>query len=231
MEKNNLKPAQQDLAAAPQQPAGAQSGEIEIDLVELFYRMLESVQYIIIAALIGAIISFLFTSFIIKPKYQATAKLYVLNSSNSVINLQDLQIGTSLASDYTEVFKNWHVHEKVIERLNLPYTYNTIASKINVNVPTGTRVLYITATADSPDEAKAITDTYADVAREFIATTMDTKEPNTFQEALRPTTPSSPNKSRNTALGFILGALLAMGIITLRYITDDKLHSTDDVEK
>ena len=69
MEKNNLKPAQQDLAAAPQQPAGAQSGEIEIDLVELFYRMLESVQYIIIAALIGAIISFLFTSFIIKPKY------------------------------------------------------------------------------------------------------------------------------------------------------------------
>ena len=76
-----------------------------------------------------------------------------------MINLQDLQIGTSLASDYVEVFKNWHVHENVIKRLGLPYSYNTLSSKISVSVPSNTRVLYITATADSADEAKALADT------------------------------------------------------------------------
>ena len=119
----------------------------------------------------------------------------------------------------------------VIQRLGLSYTYRELQNMINVSNPTNTRILYISAISTDPEEAKSIADTYAEVAREFIATTMDTREPNVFEEALRPTTPTSPSKSRNVAIGFILGALLACGIITVRYLMDDKIHSSEDVEK
>ena len=97
--------------------------EVEIDLVELMYRLLEKAKFIVLAALIGAILSGAYTLWFVTPLYSATAKLYVVNSNaNSVIDLSALQIGTQLASDYKEVFSNWHVHERVLEKLGLSYT-------------------------------------------------------------------------------------------------------------
>ena len=233
MEKN-LRPAGQDNNLTV--PAAiVEDKEREIDLVELFYRILENVRYIILAAVIGAVVMFLYTNMFVTPMYRTVSKLYVLNSNNSVINIQDLQIGSSLATDYQEVFLNWNLHELAIQKLEeitgKHYTYNGVSSRISVSMPNSTRVMYITATSPDPDEAKLLADTYADVAREFIATRMDTKEPNVFQYALRPSAPYSPNKSRNTAMGFLLGAFIALAVITLRYLMDDKVHSSEDVEK
>ena len=232
MDYSKNMPAERNEAQLTAAMNSATDQEIaEIDVVELFYRLLENIRYIIVAALIGALLSWAYTVVIVSPKYTATSKLYVLNTGDSAIALSDLQIGTYLASDYQEVFKNWHVHEMVIERLDLPYSYKTLTNMIKVTNPNNTRILYISATSTDPEEAKSIADTYAEVAREFIATTMDTREPNLFEEALRPTSPSSPSKSRNVMLGFILGFIIACGVITVKYLMDDKIHSSDDVEK
>ena len=207
------------------------SDQSEIDLLELFYRLVENVRYIIIAAVIGGLLAWLYTTMFIDPLYTATAKLYVLNTGSTSINVQDLQLSNYLASDYQEVFKNWHVHDMVIERLNLPYTYKQMSNMLSVSNPTNTRILYISVTTKDPAQSKLIADTYASVAQEFIATTMDTREPNVFEEALLPSAPSSPNKSRNLVIGILLGVIIACGIIVLRYLTDDKIHSSEDVEK
>ncbi|MBR2572638.1 MAG: hypothetical protein IKE30_11045 [Clostridia bacterium] len=217
----------------PVQTAGEviEREEETIDLLELFYRLIEKAKYIILAALLGAVIAGLITVFLITPKYKATAKLYVMNTGESAINLSDLQIGTYLANDYQEVFKNWHVHERVIEALGLPYSYRQIERMISITNPNDTRILYITITDTDPQEAKQIADTYAAVAKEFIATTMDTKEPSLFEEALLPSAPSSPSKVRNVVIGFMLGFVLACAVVTVRFLMDDKIRSSDDVTK
>ncbi len=230
MEKAKSRLTAQTTALSTQTEAET-GDQFEIDLVELFFRLVENAKYIISAALIGAVAAWLFTVLLIAPKYTATSKLYVLNAGDSAINLQDLQIGNYLASDYQEVFKNWHVHEMVIQKLDLPYSYKRLSDMVSVSNPTNTRILYIKVTSTDPDQAKAIADAYAEVAREFIATTMDTKEPNMFEEALRPSSPSSPSRSCNVLIGFFLGALAAIGIITVRFLLDDKIHSSEDVEK
>ena len=230
MEKMRTKPVTHEMAQLNPE-SREQTGEYEIDLLELFYRLVENVKYIIAAALIGVVLAWLYTTILVDPLYTATSKLYVLNAGDSAINLSDLQIGNYLASDYQEVFKNWHVHEMVIDRLGLPYNYTQIGNMISVSNPTNTRILYIKATSKSPEEAKSLADTYASVAQEFIATTMDTREPNIFEEALEPTRPSSPNVRRNMLLGFVIGFIAACGVITIRYLMDDKIHSSEDVEK
>ena len=106
----------------------ANNEELEIDLVELVYRLIERMRYIIAAALLGAVLAGLVTAFLIKPKYTSTSKLYVLNSKDSAINLSDLQIGNYLAKDYSEVFKNRHVHQRVIDNLGLTYTVRQISN-------------------------------------------------------------------------------------------------------
>lgn len=207
------------------------SDTMEIDLVELMYRLLEKAKYIILAALLGAILAGGITYWLITPKYTATSKLYVVNSANSVIDLSALNMGTQLASDYKEVFSNWHVHERVLEKLDLPYSYTQLNKMISVTNSDSQRILHINVTTTTPEEAKLMADTYAQVAQEFIAETMSTQRPNIFEEALRPTSPSSPNKTRNIILGFMLGAIVAAGIVVVQFIVDDKIHSEEDITK
>lgn len=205
--------------------------EAEIDLVELMYRLLEKWAIIVLSCILGAVIACAYTLFMVTPQYTATSKLYVVNSKDSAINLSDLQIGNYLASDYMEVFSNWHVHEMVLERLGLPYSYKQLSNMITVTNPNDTRILYIKAVSPDPQEAKDLADTYAEVAREFIAVKMDTEQPNIFEEALLPTAPSSPNKTKNVLLGFLLGMVVSCGIIILQFLMDDRLRSSDDIEK
>ena len=205
--------------------------ETEIDLGELFLRLLDKWYIIVVAALIGTLISGVWTFYFVTPMYEATTKLYILNSSNSAINLSDLQIGSQLATDYTYVFQNWFVHEKVIDELGLPYTYKDMDSLIRVSNPNGTRLLNITVTSPDPAEAQLIATTYAKVGREFITAIMKTDEPTVFQEARLPDKPSSPSKTRNLIIGFLIGALIACAVIVIDFIRDDKVRTSEDVTK
>lgn len=216
------------------QPLVGQSEESvdgEIDLVELLYRLIEKWKIIVLACLCGALIAAVCTFYFITPMYTATSKLYVVNAKDSAINLSDLQIGNYLASDYMEVFSNWHVHEMVLQRLGLDYTYSQLAEMVSVENPKDTRILYVNVASDDPQEAKDMADTYAQVAREFIAVKMDTEQPNIFEEALLPSRPSSPNKSRNIIMGFMIGLILSCSVTIAQFLMDDRLRSADDIEK
>lgn len=205
--------------------------EMEIDLMELFYRLLERAKYIIAAALVGAIVMAFYSFALATPTYEATSKLYVMNSTSSAVDLSALQIGSYLATDYMEVFETWEVQEMVMQNLGLDYTYEQLSKKISVTNPSNTRILYITASADSPKEATALANEFASVAKQYISTTMLTDEPTVFSEALEPLNPVSPSKGRNTILGFLLGAIAAIGVFTVQFILDDKLKTADDIRK
>jgi capsular polysaccharide biosynthesis protein len=222
--QNPLSRAPDDLMAEGEKGAGR-----EIDLMELFFRLLESWKYILAAALIGAVLAGVYTLEFITPVYEATAKLYVMNSGDSAINLADLQIGSYLASDYQEVFKTWEVHEMVLSDLHLDYSYQHMQSMLSVSNPADTRILYITVSSSDPREAMDIANEYATVAKKYISKTMATEEPNVLSSALMPTRPVKPNKTMNVMIGLLAGALLAVGVIMIRFVTDDKLKTVDDV--
>ena len=202
----------------------------EIDLVALAIRFLEKAHWIILTALLGAVLAGVYVYFGATPVYETTSKIYIVGS-DTTISLADLQIGSNLAADYQEVFKNWHVHELVDKRLNRNYSYSKLAGMVRVSNPPNTHVLYVTVKSTDPDEAKLLADTYAQVAREFIAAKMDMREPNIFEEAKKRDTPVSPQKTRTIIIGFLIGALLAMAVITIRFLNDDRIMTGEDITK
>ncbi len=212
---------------------GGDQGEMEIDLVELFYRLLEKIRILILAAVLGALIAAVYTFYFVTPIYEATSRLYVLNSKDSVVNLSDLQMGSNLANDYIEVFSTWNVSQRVLENLGLEgkYTINQAKRMVNVTNSTGTRILNITVASSDNEEARAMALEYARVAKEFIASTMGTDEPTFFEEPLLPTTPSSPNKTQNIAIGFIAGLFVAAAVVVIQFFVDDRVRSAEGIER
>lgn len=199
-----------------------------IDLMDLVYHLAAGWKVIVCAALICAVIAGVYTVYFVTPMYEATSILYVL-SPESILNISSLQLGTALTSDYIKVFDMWEVHEAVIANLNLDYTYTQMRENLTVTNSTGTRMLDISFTSPSPAEAAAIANEYAKVASEYIQEIMSTDKPNIMSLALEPANPVSPSRTRNILLGFGFGAVLAAVIITIRFLTDDKIKTADEI--
>ena len=210
---------------------GTQPAANTIDLVELMYRLLGQWKLIVCLAVVLALAAGIYTVFLVTPMYEATSTIYVLSRSDSAINMADLQIGTALTSDYIKVFKMWEVHEEVISNLNLPYSYTQMCDGLSVVNDADTRMLDITFKSPSPEEAAAVANEYAKVASQYIADTMSTDKPNIMSVALVPSNPVSPNKTKNVMLGFLLGAVLARGYITIQMIMDDKYKTAEDIRR
>lgn len=208
-----------------------QNGYVTIDLEELFYRVLAAWKWLIALMIVGGILAGLFTSFFITPTYKATSTIYVLSNKDSVINMSDLQLGSALTNDYIKIFNIWEVHEQVISNLNLPYSYKTIQKMVSPTNTANTRMIDITVTSTNPKEAADIANEYASVVSQYIADTMAVEKPTIMSEALVPVTPDSPKKSRNIILGILLGFIMVVAFVTIKYITDDKIKTADDVFK
>ena len=207
------------------------NAELEIDLVELMYRLIEKAKWIIAAALIGMVISGVYTKFFVTPTYEATSKLYVQERKDKMVDLSSLNLATQLAADYVQVFNNWHVHESVIRSLDLPYTYRQIQRMLTINIPDDTRIIEITVTSADPQEAYDIAMAYAKVAPAFIEAKMETSRPNIFEEARIPTKPASPNTMLNVAIGTFLGAAAAVAVIFVQFVSDDRVRNAEILQK
>lgn len=207
------------------------NGDLEIDLVELMYRMLEKIKWIIGAAMVGMLIAGVFTRFFVTPVYEATSKLYVQESPDKVVDLSAINLSTQLAADYVQVFNNWHVHEGVINSLKLPYSYREIQRMLTINIPDGTRIIEITVTSTDPEEAYDIAMAYAKVAPAFIEAKMETMRPNVFEEARVPSRPASPNMMLNVFIGTFLGAAVAIAIIFIQFVSDDRVRNAEMLQK
>ena len=205
--------------------------EMEIDPIELMRQMLAHIGLILFIAILCMAIAGVYTFYFATPIYESTAKLYVLNSGDSAINLSDLQVGSYLASDYIEVFNTWEVHDMVVKNLNLPYSNAHMQDMVSVSNPSNTRILSITVQSTDPHEAMEVANEYAAVAIQFISKTMSTEEPNIMSEALEPVYPTTPKKTLNIVFGFVVGLLLSAGAITLRFVIDDKIKTADDIRK
>ena len=71
----------------------------------------------------------------------------------------------------------------------------------------------------------------ANAVAENIASVMATDKPSIAEKAVTPGAPSSPNFMKNIAMGGIVGAALAVGLIVLGYMMDDTIKTEEDVRK
>ncbi|MCM1569679.1 MAG: Wzz/FepE/Etk N-terminal domain-containing protein [Roseburia sp.] len=206
--------------------------EVEIDLLDLGLYLLEKIHYIILCFLAGAVLFNAFAYFLIKPTYQSTAKLYVVSASeDAIVNLSDLNIGSSLTSDYEELMLSYPVLDQVIDRLGLRMTYEKLAKMITLVNPKDTRMLNITVTSTSPQMACDIANTLANISVEYLPDTMSTRAPNVAQVARVADKKTDPSYLKYTIIGAFLGALVYCLILVTGYLLDDTIHTPEDMEK
>ena len=206
---------------------------IEVNVVQLLKALWVKKLVILLAAIVIGGASFAYSSFIIKPMYRSTTRIYVVNRNQSDkpgLTNQDLQAGTYLVKDYREIILSQDVLEKVVTDLGLTIDAKALAKKVQVTVPADTRIVSISVSDYKPDEASRIANALREVAAQKIITVTRVSDVTTLEEARPAIAPSSPNIRRNTVIGVGLGAGLVIVVVLLIELFDDRVKRPEDIE-
>ena len=207
---------------------------VEIDVLSLVKTLWRRKFLIVVTAFVMAIVALGYSTFIIKPNYTSTTRIYVVNrkaNENSTLTNQDLQAGTYLVKDYKEIILSQDVLAKVIDDLKLNVQPSALAKKINVTVPTDTRIVSIAVSDGDAKEAARIANSLRQIAAEKIIAVTKVSDVTTLEEAEVPNSPSSPNIRRNTLIGFLAGGVFISVVILVVEVLDDRVKKPEDVEE
>ena len=206
---------------------------LEIDVLQLFRALWKRKLVILLVAIITSSVAFAYSTFVIKPEFTSTTRIYVVNRNQgekSGLTNQDLQAGSYLVKDYREIILSQDVLEKVVSDLKLDLTPKGLANKIKVTVPVDTRIVSISVNDRVPEEASRIANSLREVAAQKIISITRVSDVTTLEEARPAISPSSPNIRRNTVIGAGLGASLVIVVVLLIELFDDRVKRPEDIE-
>ena len=206
---------------------------MEIDVFHLLKILWKRKLLIVLVAFVTGAVAFAYSSFIVKPEFTSTTRIYVVNRNQGDkpgLTNQDLQAGSYLVKDYREIILSQDVLEKVATDLKLDLPPKGLASKIKVTVPVDTRIVSISVTDRAPEEASRIANSLREVAAQKIISVTRVSDVTTLEEARPATSPSSPNIRRNTMVGFLAGAVVMVVAVLLVELLDTRVKRPEDIE-
>lgn len=206
-----------------------ENDEIEIDLRAFFLKLKTKWLTCILGLLIGAVLALGYSVFLTDSKYQSTAMVYLRGNDSSSISIQDLQVGTQLTKDYEIIFKSRPVLESTIDELNLDMSTKELSNLISITNTEDTRILSITATADTPELAKDIANSIMNNGVQKVSE-IDAQQPYVVETAIENSARVGMSRSRTTILGAVAGLVITLGYIFLRFVLSDNITSADDLE-
>ncbi|WP_067530924.1 polysaccharide biosynthesis tyrosine autokinase [Nocardia crassostreae] len=185
------------------------------------------------AGLLGGLFG-LAASLAATPQYEAHATLYVSTKAGpEVANASYQEPGASqqLALSLAKLLKTEVVAERVVRSLHLDTSPSGLASNISATVQPETVLIDITVTDSAPESAREIANTlafeFADYVEELNRTSvamLPAAQVSLIQPALAPSTPVSPNTTRNIGLGVLGGLLAGIAAANLRDRADRSLR-------
>ncbi|MDD3228840.1 MAG: Wzz/FepE/Etk N-terminal domain-containing protein [Oscillospiraceae bacterium] len=206
---------------------------LEINLTQIFKALWHRLWAIILAAVIAGGALFSYAAFFVTPLYEAQALLYVNNSSFSLgstsfsISSSELTAAQSLVDTYIVILKTRTTLNEVIEKAGVDYSYEELSEMIASEPVNNTEVFSIKVTSDSPQEAESIANTIAEILPNKIADIVDGSSVRVVDYAVVPAEKASPNITLFTAIGVLIGIVLACMLIIIREMMDTQIHSED----
>jgi len=206
--------------------------EMEIDLGELIMALLYKWWIILLTGIVVAAGAFCIAKFAIEPTYESTTSVYVISrQKEDATTTSDITLGTQLMKDIAALAKSRTVAEEVIKDLSLDMKISQFNGLVDVTSGSDTRFLSIKVTHTSPEMAQIIANKVRDEVAERAVAVMKVEAVNVADYANLPTEKAAPSISKYTVLGGALGVFLAAGVIAVGFLLNDRIISSDDVEK
>lgn len=211
---------------------------VELDLKD-YIRILRKrigliLAFVVVISMVTAIASYLW----LQPIYQASTKL-IVNKSNESVNVGQLDINTvnlniRLIDTYKEIIKTPVIMDQVVqEHPELGLTSEQLTARVKVSSVNNTQVMTLSVQDPSYRKATEIVNAISLVFIQEIPSIMKVDNVSLLAPANPNKTPSQvkPQPVLNTAIAFIVSLMIAVGLTFLLEYMDDTIRTEQDVEQ
>ena len=208
--------------------------EQTLDFKVIFYLVRKNIVWIILAAVIGATATFLFSKYMLDEKYTSSAQVYISNSQGlrSEIDAGALSAARSMASTYCIILQSDKAKALLKEALVKNQTYIDAPHKgysYSVSVRDESEVLKISVTTRDPNLSAEICNEMVNVSERLIGEIFsDSGRSHSLGSAKPSTTPSSPNVKSNMLIGTVIATLLSGALFVLWALLDNRVKDEAD---
>lgn len=205
----------------------------EIDLLELSQKILKRWWVILILGVFFGLLAFTVSKATLVPIYQANSTFFIGKEQGGLSNLSlsDLQVGNKLAVDYQELIKTNLVVEEVINVMNLDLTISQFKSNIGVRTIEESRFMNLFYKDTDPERAKAVVNELSEILAVKAVEIVGVESIQIVDYAKLPLSPIGSGLKKNTAVGAVLGIVLALFLIFIEMILKDSINTEEEIEK
>jgi len=212
---------------------------VEIDLHRIFAALWHKIWLVILVAVLCAVLTFVFVFNFVDPLYEASAMFYVNNSDISVgsasldISSADITASKDLVESYIVILNTRETLQDVIDYAGVDLNYGKLRGMISAASVNSTEIFRVVVTSKNPEEAYKIADAIQYILPDRIDGIIDGTTARIVDSAVKPSKdhPSSPNYTKNTMIGFIVGFLLMAAVVILQEVFDITIRSEEDMEQ
>ena len=182
---------------------------------------------IVAAALIAAMLAFMFVDYTYKPKYITTATFVVSSGSTTSTTYTNLTSANNAATVFTEVLNSSILRKKVLEEVGIPY----FDGSISASVASETNLLVMTVTGSDPRQvflmAKGVIQHHNTVSgKALLGTVIELLDAP--DAPLYPV--NTPNMVVSVAKAAILAACAVAGILMVQAYLSDRIRSRSEAD-
>ena len=202
--------------------------DVEIDILHILTMLWRKAWIVVLCGVLVGAICFCVAAFMITPTYSSTVMIYVNNSSISVgstnITLSELNAAQGLVKTYIVILQSRATLNAVAETAGVDYSYEKLRGMINAGAVNGTEVFSVTVTGDDPYEAKNIANAVGEVLKERVEKIIDGSSMQIVDAPVASNKKVSPNVTKYTAAGIIIGVILSSAVLIVADILDDVIR-------
>lgn len=207
--------------------------EETISLQEIVTLLKKKAVLILSMFFIGIGLSALITFMVITPKYSAASQLIATsqNKDNTNANTDSINSNLMMINTYKDFIKGRVVTETAREKLEkdegFKGTADDIKNMIAVEQTQQSQMFSIVVTSEDPQEAATVANVVSEIFKKEAKEYTDADKVSVISKADLPTSPVSPNKKVNLAIGGILGLIIGIGLSLLSQLFNRTVKSID----
>lgn len=209
---------------------------MELDLRRILTALWRKSWLMVLVAALCAAAVLLGTWLLVTPQYQASVMFYVNNNSMSLgdgaagITSSDISASQSLVSTYIVILQTWETMTDVINHSGVLRTYEELSKMVTAEAVADTQVFRVVVTSPNAEEAWEIAKAITQVLPLRISGIIEGTSAQMVDSAQIPVKPYAPSYPKSALIGFMIGLALTGGLIVLKEIFDDRLHTAEQVE-
>lgn len=205
----------------------------ELDFQQLVSSLARRGWIIVLASILGAVLTLAGTFFLVTPRYESSAMFYVNNSSISLsgITASDLSAAQELVESYIVILESREALLDIIEYAGVDRTYSELRSMISASSVNSTEIFEVVVVSPDPYEAQKIADAVTQVLPKRINSIIDGTTAKVVDTPIVASRPASPSYPLNTIIGFLAGVLCSVAAIVLYELFDITVRGEEDVQR